>query len=207
MAYTLLDLSNNNHVYDFKKVKATGVVGVWLKVSEGATFADQDWAGYARRARAAGLRVGGYHYARPSGPDAKAEAQWFCKLLGKIQRRDLRPVLDLEVNDGARNLEGWSREWNAEVWKLSGTLPLFYSYPYFIRNMKATGPIGAGLWLASYGPNDGQRWPYMVPKPWLKAVCHQYTSNGSVKGITGRVDMNYAAKLRPLLAHPILGLL
>ena len=34
----------------------------------------------------------------------------------------------------------------------------------------------------------------------------QYTSKGSVKGCVGNIDVSYAAKLRPLLAHPILGL-
>src|SRR3990167_9174043 len=215
MGYLIVDLSSNNPTPRFGMMWNAGVDGVWLKATEGASY-DASWDVYsewAPRARAVGLRVGAYHYAQPSGGDAIAEAANFAATLevtGGIRRRDLRPVLDLEGNPGplsGRRLVAWARRWNDEVWDRTGTLPLFYSYPYFIQRLIASKPIGAGLWLASYGPNDGDRHSYSVPAPWKKAVCHQYTSVGRITGTVGDVDLNYARRLRPLLAHPIKGLL
>lgn len=210
----ILDLSSNNPSPNFKLLKAAGVDGVYLKATEGAKY-DADWDVYsewAPRARAAGLRVGPYHFARPGGGDAPSEAGNFCGLIrlrGGIGRRDLRPVLDMERNDGNLSpeaLEKWCRDFNKLVWALTGTLPLFYSYPYFISSNLAglKEPIGAGLWLADY------RYPPYeapVPAPWRKYVLHQYTSQGLVNGVAGRVDISEAARVRPLLAHPTLGLL
>jgi GH25 family lysozyme M1 (1,4-beta-N-acetylmuramidase) len=67
--------------------------------------------------------------------------------------------------------------------------------------MRPRTPIGSGLWLASYGPNDGKRHRYVVPAPWRVAVLHQYTSRGRIGGIYP-LDLNYAAKLQPLFAFP-----
>jgi len=207
--YRLLDLSNNNTVRSFPAIRKAGVAGVWLKVTEGATFTDPDWRSYSKRGRAAGLRVGGYHFAYPTGGDAVEEARYFASKLGKIQRTDLRPVLDFEINP--RRMKGsalvaWARAFSQELRRKTGVLPLFYSYPYFIEALKASAPIGAGLWLAAYGPNDGRPHPFSVPRPWRRAVAHQFTSNARVPGVFGRVDVSEARRIRPLLAHPLKGL-
>src|SRR2546429_10014401 len=96
----IADLSNNNAgPLDFTAVRAAGVFGIWHKVSEGQTFADPVWKSRAQQARAAGLRVGGYHFARPEHGSAEDEAAFFVARLGKVQRPHLHPVLDLEKND------------------------------------------------------------------------------------------------------------
>ena len=213
MAYLIVDLSANNPTPRFKWLKEAGVWGVWLKATEGATY-DAAWDVYsewAPLARAAGLRVGAYHYAQPTGGDAAAEADNFAATLevaGGVQRRDMRPALDLEVNPGSlshRRLVAWARRWNQRTWQLTGTLPVFYTFSWFAVNLHASDPIGAGLWLANYGPNDGERHSYLVPKPWKKVVAHQYTSRGHIRGAVGEVDVSFATSKRPLLAHPILG--
>ena len=109
----------------------------------------------------------------------------------------------MEVDPGELRtmLTPWSRNWNQAVLAGLGSGPLFYSYPYFIRYVPPRIPIGYGLWLASCGPNDGKRHPYVVPAPWKRAVMHQYTSRGRIGGIYP-LDLNYAAKLEPLLAFP-----
>src|SRR5690348_1530189 len=93
----LCDLSNNNPgPIDFPRLKAHGVWGLWHKVSEGTHFFDPDWPHRSDAARMVGLHVGGYHFARPALGTAPTEARLFCQALGRVQRRDLRPVLDLE---------------------------------------------------------------------------------------------------------------
>ncbi|MDE2098573.1 MAG: glycoside hydrolase family 25 protein, partial [Patescibacteria group bacterium] len=93
----VVDVSNNNPNVDFKALKASGVCGVWLKVSEGTSFADPLYARYRAEAKAAGLRVGGYHFGHPKNSPV-AEAQFFLSLL-KLEPGDLLPALDLEVSD------------------------------------------------------------------------------------------------------------
>jgi len=214
MADLVLDLSNNNENPNFDLLEKAGVKGVMLKVSEGATFIDPVFKNWSKRARAQGLRVGGYHFAQPNGGDAKAEAAHFVKYLETIERRDFRPALDLEANAGGLSwsqLVAWSRTFNQEVQRLSGTLPMFYASKGWIQAMRADAPIGAALWLAHWS-NDGNPFTPVAPFPWKNVHLHQFTSEAGgyspvhPKGAVGRVDINQILKLRPLLAHPILGL-
>lgn len=201
---SVLDLSNNNPNPNFVTLKANGVRGVMLKASEGATFTDPVFKGWAARARRAGLRVGGYHFAQPDGGDPVKEAQHFAAALGKITVNDFRPALDLEQNPGHLSwsqLVAWSRAFNQEFFKITKTLPMFYASKGWIQSMHADVPIGAALWLAHWS-NDGKPFTPTAPFPWKKVHLHQYTSDGHVKGISGRVDKNQILKLRPILAHP-----
>jgi lysozyme len=210
----VLDLSNNNPNPNFKTLAQSGIKGVMLKVSEGATFTDPVFPDWSRRARAAGLRVGGYHFAQPHGGDALDEARHFASKLGTIERRDFRPALDLEANPGrlsAKELEEWARTFNQEVKRLTGVLPMFYASRGWIASMRLEKPIGAALWLAHWS-NDGLPFTPEPPPPWKKVPpLHQFTSEANgpsplhPKGISGRVDINQILRLRPLLAHPILG--
>ena len=211
MGKLVVDLSSNNPKPNFRTLKNSGVEGVILKISEGASY-NASWDVYSdwsAEARSAGLRVGAYHYAKPSGGDARAEALNFSKSLkraGGIKRRDFRPALDLEESNIVYSqLYNWARTFNQTVREQGLPTPLFYSYPYFISHMNAPKPIGNGLWLASYGRNDGKRYAYKVPHPWQKVHLHQYTSRGRLAGVYP-LDINYIESLRAILAHPIIGL-
>lgn len=208
----LVDLSNNNPgPIDFGALKRHGVYGAWMKVSEGTTFIDQDYAARARAARIVGLHVGGYHFARPAPGTAEHEAAFFAGLLGKVERRDLRPVLDLERNDEKMNpdqLHSWCVAFLTKLHNLSKVRGLTYSSPSFIAAQRwpHTFGVGKGLWLAEYGPDDGQDHGAHVPAPWRRCVAHQFTSRGTVPGVNGHVDLSHAKARRRILAHPVRGL-
>lgn len=209
---TLLDLSNNNPEPDWHAVRKAGAFGVLLKVSESDTFTDQTWLPRSHAARAAGLHVGGYHFARPHKGSALSEARYFCERLGKVERRDLHPALDLETNDGGLSdnvLLAWVRTFQRVVLEQTGVRCLLYSYSAFIHEQGwATTPgTGAGLWLADYGPNDGTDHGAQPPRPWRSIVAHQYTSVGHWPGVTGHVDLSHARSRRKVLAHGLRGLL
>ena len=92
----VVDLHNGRSEPFWAALKKSGVTGTYLKATEGATYQDKTSAARAKRARAAGLRVGYYHFGRPSGGDAAAEAHNFCQWVkdaGGIQRRDFKPAL------------------------------------------------------------------------------------------------------------------
>jgi GH25 family lysozyme M1 (1,4-beta-N-acetylmuramidase) len=207
------DLSNNNAgPIDFEAMRRAGAFGAMLKVSEGAGFVDFTFPGRARAARAAGLHVGGYHFARPAG-DPKPQARLFVKHLGAIGRRDLYPALDLETDDGnlpSAQLYEWARGFGAEVRRLAGVRVLWYTGPAFIAAHGIRRPFGngAGLWLAAWGPNDGT--DHGIPagwtKPWRRAAAHQFTSVGRIAGVNGPVDLSHARSRRSILAHGLRGL-
>lgn len=209
----LVDLSNNNpSPIEFAKVKRAGAFGVLLKVSEGTGFVDATFEVRATAARAAGLHVGGYHFARPAG-DPLEQATHFAHHLGLVERRDLHPALDLEVNDdrlGSAELFAWARGFGKHVHAMTGARVLWYTYSAFLREQGWHHQLGsgAGLWLADYGPNDGH--DHGVPTgacaPWRSFVAHQYTSVGRIAGVNGHVDLSHARRRRQVLAHGLRGL-
>lgn len=208
----LIDVSNVNGSVDWNRVRRAGIAGAWLKATEGQTYIDKYFAQHRRDAARAGVRVGAYHFARPDLQPLtpEAEAINFCKVVGKLDRTDLRPVLDLEVavREVLRRseIEWWCREWSRTVKKRLGVWPLIYGSTSYLADMRLDQPILGGLWVANYGPNDGRRHTPGVPRPWRKAVAHQYTSRGRVDGVRGDVDRNYVPRLRAVLAFPWRGI-
>lgn len=201
--YTIVDISNNNGgKVDWKRVKNAGVTGVLLKATEGATFTDTTFANRRLFAEQAGLRVGYYHFAHPEHNPAKQEAKHFCSVVKSVGRRDFKPVLDFEQGDPHPSYFQWIKDFNEVVRVELGNYPIFYSYPYYIQGLKLPRPVGNGLWLASYKRNDGTDFGATVPAPWVKWDLHQFTSNGTVGGIQGSVDLSHARTLKGLLANP-----
>lgn len=208
----LIDLSSNNGAVDMKRVAAAGIDGAFVKATEALTYRNPYFTRQRADCAAVGMRFGAYHFARPDRNPfgAEDEAEHFCDVVGRLDRRDLKPVLDLEVRGNAisdRQLEAWARAFNGVVRRRLGVYPLFYSYPAFITDMGPDRPIGNGLWLASFGRNDGIEHPYTVPAPWKRAVAHQFTSRAHVAGVQGEVDLSSYSRLTGLLARPIAGLL
>ena len=202
-----VDVSNHQGIIDnldWKKAAADGVVFAWCKATEGRTYTDKTFLHNFMGARDAGVKVGAYHYARPDNNNPpEAEADHFLRVVETLDA-PLLPVLDFEHDAPAMTgaaMTAWAKRWMDVVEQRYGARPIFYSYPYFIRGQMdgAAALAGEKLWLADYGPNDGKRHPISVKFPRFELVAHQYTSNGRVAGIGGRVDLNSAADLRPLL--------
>lgn len=206
MTMLVVDLSNNNGACDFAAMKAAGISAVWLKASEGAFFKDATFHDRRVQAGKAGLRVGAYHFARPDvNHDPETEAISFCTQIGTVGKKDLRPVLDYERLTGTGVDEPWIRGFNKHVRKTLGVGPLFYSYPDLISHLHLSGTVGYGLWLASYGRDDGVEYPAVVPAPWKKMVAHQFSSHSKVAGCPGYVDLSRVLSVNAVLAHPVAG--
>lgn len=201
----ILDVSNNNSEPNWEQIKHQGIEAVWLKASEGTGFVDQTFRERRAAANRIGLHVGAYHFARPDESSAAEQARLFCDVVGKVGWRDLRPVLDFEASSrlSPGDLDKWAREWNVAVRDRIRVLPMFYSYSAYIEMLRPVWPIGSGLWLASYGRDDGSEHPYVVPFPWKHVAAHQFTSKCRITGCAAPVDMSNANSLRPLLAHPV----
>jgi len=148
-------------------------------------------------AKAAGLTLSSYHYANPdSAPnDALNEASWFLRN-ATIASGDLLPVLDLEVANGldAAALTAWAQTWLEQVYQATGVRAIIYTNSGFW-----TGSMGNTDWFARNG------YPVLWIAHWTSAPqpsvpaggwggngwrFWQYSSTGSVPGITGDVDLD-----------------
>lgn len=192
-----IDVSRYQHPrgarIDWADVRRSGQEFVFVKATEGTTVRNAHFEADRRDARAAGLYVGAYHYARPhrTPGSALAQAQAFVGVIGDQQRvGTLPPVLDLEANDSRMRpaeLLAWARAFLSAVEQRTGRRPIVYSYPAFwSASMGGTRELaGYPLWIAHYTSRDAPRTP-----GWSAWTFWQHTSSGSVPGVRGKVDRN-----------------
>ena len=201
---TIIDVSMWQGEVHWDRVKAARIDLAFVKATEGVAEVDPRFAHNRAEAERLGIRLGFYHFADPLHGTPEAQAEHHASVVGKLRRRELRSVLDLETGSPAKT-EPWARAFNRRLVKRLGVTPLLYSYSAYLEAMHLTRTIGGGLWLASYSRNDGRDYGAAVPKPWRSWVAHQFTSRGHAPGIAGYVDVSHAPKLRPLLARPVTG--
>ncbi len=176
---------------------AAGKRFAYMKASEGTTLVDPTYPANRAQAKAVGLYVGAYHFARPNADpgDAVAEADYFLAM-SQLAAGDLRPVLDLESTGGLSPaaLQDWVRTYLARIYERTGARGLIYTSPTFWKNA-----MGDTTWFATngYGMVWVAHWtsdpaPIVPGANWGGTgwTFWQYTSSGSVPGITGRVDLD-----------------
>jgi lysozyme len=204
-----IDVSHWQDGLDWAKA-GTKIEYAWLKVSYGASGRDKTYMRHRKAARAAGVAVGGYHWAHPElNPDPKVEADNFLARL-KLVPGDLRPALDLEEPDtrhlSAAFLERWALRWLKHVEKQLGVTPVLYINPNWLVNVLKGAPRikqeRVDIWLADYGANDGKRHKMHSSVSPFAIVAHQYTSKGRVPGWRKDIDRNFTPDLTTLIHVP-----
>jgi GH25 family lysozyme M1 (1,4-beta-N-acetylmuramidase) len=190
-----IDVSHWQGSIDWRRVADSGRRFVFLKATDGHAFLDPTFATNRAGARANGLLVGAYHFARPdpSKGDAAEEARWFVSQADP-KPGNLLPVLDLETSEGLdqQGVTLWARRFTAEVRRLTGVTPLVYTSPYGwmsrTGDSRALARDGAPLWIAHWGVDA----PLLPAGNWNGNGWRvwQHTSDGRVPGIVGRVDLD-----------------
>lgn len=145
-----VDVSNVNGTVDFAAIKAAGAFGVYLKVSEGTTFVDQRYKERYAQAKAAGLKVGGYHFGHPKN-DPAAELAFFLSLL-QLEKGDLKPALDLEVTDeqGEVKVHSFAAKFLSGLEAKIGELGVLYAGQYFMEK-NVLDVLPSRKWIPDYG--------------------------------------------------------
>lgn len=176
-----IDVSSNNHpngaAIDWHRVAASGVEWVAVKLSEGAHYRNAYASDDVHAARAQGLEVVGYHFARPTTNSPETEA---ANLAGAVKNLGGIDRVYLDIEDG-RQL-GWKplARWVAKFLIHADTNYLYWNRDYQHHLTPALHSTAAEQWVA---------WPGTVDyKPSLGVV--QY-GQGDVPGIVGPVDLNY----------------
>jgi lysozyme len=191
-----IDVSNNQGRIDWQRVKTDGIGFALIKATEGVGFVDPDLSANAAGAKSVGIPYGFYHFARPdtqSGStlesaigDAQAEADALLAVAFP-KSGDLLPVLDLErAGLPPARLLAWTRAWLERVTERIGVKPILYTFPGFWPKLGQPSEFGGyPLWIAHWGVSEPQ-----LPKGWKRHTIWQYTNEGHVDGIGGRVDLN-----------------
>ena len=137
-----------------------------------------------------GKETGVYHYARGGNPET--EARFFVdNVRGYVHKSVL--VLDWEAQDNAAwGDKQWPRRWAREVKRLTGVNPIIYTMDsgyWQVAGMETE--LNCGIWIAQYATNmvtGYQTAPWNIGA--RGEVMRQYTSNGSLNGWSGRLDLN-----------------
>ena len=183
---------------DWVKVKAAGRSFAIIKASERTNYRNPYFANDYTQAKAAGLVVGAYHFARPALPisTARDQARYFISTVQKVgsfrDQKTFPAVLDLETTGGLgqADLIAWTQQFLNTAQSLTGRKPILYSYDYFIRSTLGNTKQFSSypFWYARYTttvPTSAT-----IPGGWSQWTMWQYSSTTTTNGIIGAGDVN-----------------
>jgi GH25 family lysozyme M1 (1,4-beta-N-acetylmuramidase) len=146
-------------------------------------------------ARAAGVPIGTYVYlGGVFSPEE--EAQHIINLFNQLGGlRSGEPfVLDWEERRAGLDEVGYLRAIVERLSRAGFPTPIIYMNLNYVRTQDWTPLVkqNCGLWVAAWGNNDAVPTANEVPgsDEWPFWILWQYSSTGSVPGISGRVDQN-----------------
>lgn len=201
--YNGIDVSEHQKTINWTKVKADGVDFAIIRVagrgygSSGRLYDDKYYKQNLQGALDAGIKVGVYIFSQAvTVAEAEEEADYILKRIAGYNIT-LPVVFDFEFGSGYRvnalkykttacktAITNMCIAFSDKV-KAAGYTPMVYANTStFNGYMYPQQIISAGydLWLAQYNS---------FAELTKKYVCWQYTSSGSVSGISGRVDCNF----------------
>jgi len=185
-------------VIDWVKVKAAGRSFAIIKASERTNYRNPYFANDYTQAKAAGLVVGAYHFARPALPisTARDQARYFISTVQKVgsfrDQKTFPAVLDLETTGGLgkEDLIAWTQLFLDTAQALTGRKPILYSYDWFIRSTLGNTKQFSSypFWYARYTttvPTSAT-----IPGGWSQWTLWQYSATTTTNGIIGAGDVN-----------------
>ena len=188
-----VDVSKWQSNIDWARVKRTGKVdfaiiqiGYGREVWQKDKYFEQNYTG----AKEQGISVGVYQYSYADGvEDALREADVCLQWLND-RAIDNYVAYDIEEDKAIAHLSRQQVSEMAIAWcrkiEAAGYKPMIYTNPTYLINKFDAQMIrdaGYDLWIANY-KSGTYNWPYPA-KIW------QYSSDGFIDGIPGRVDVNY----------------
>lgn len=190
MINAIIDISHHNKIDSFKRVHEAGVYGIIHKATQGTISVDPTFEGNRQHAKAAGLKVGAYHFGVAG--NAIEQADHLLKTAGA----DSLLVLDFEGNPQGHDMSLEEAEhFVHHIKQETGRYPGLYSghtIKEALANAGITHPSqtelsNCWLWIAQYSTAP------LLPKAWQVWTLWQYTDGASgpepheVSGI-GRCD-------------------
>ena len=212
-----VDVSHYDGSITWPSVKSAGYIFAWAKATEGVGTGDDYFTANMAGAKAAGVYIGGYHFAHPESNNPTNEANYFWSVAGSYILNDglsLQPTLDYEtftapnnIPVGAASYADWANKWcNVIVGKAAAAgvtvKPVIYTSTCgggYLNNSVAQW----NSWIANPSGQSAQ-----TSSPWNATTCNltsdevwgngvwtawQYSWTATVPGITisggGDVDV------------------
>lgn len=185
--YRGIDISEFQGEIDFEEVRRSGIEAVYIRVGAGE-YTDEYFAENYERAKAAGLKIGFYHYVTArSVEEGRRQARFFASLAAG-REPDMRLAMDFEYfgSLSVSQINAISEAYLDELTALTKREVVIYSDLSNARNIFSRALAEKyPLWAAQYGADE----PSANGK-WREWVGFQYTDEGRVGGIYGNVDRN-----------------
>ena len=189
-----IDISSWQRGIKLAKLEADFVI---VKATEGIGYTDPSFETLYSEAKAAGKRLGVYHFARPTASnDAVAEADWFYS---QIKGCVGEAILVLDWEDENQHNTAWAKRWLDRVKELTGVAPMIYMSESVANAHDWSAVVKAdyGLWVAryrdygidyNYDMSDAGAKPTV--KHWPFYAMWQWTSSGRLTGYNCNLDCN-----------------
>ncbi|MCR5591836.1 MAG: hypothetical protein K6F73_09940 [Lachnospiraceae bacterium] len=188
-----IDVSKYQPSINWGSVKASGIDFVIIRcgyrgASTGALIEDPYFKSHIKGAKSAGLKVGVYFFSTALNEAEAVEEASMCAALCGGYGLNYPVFLDVESSSrpGYNTLSASQRTENIQAFcktiASAGYTPGLYANKTWLTEKINTSSLSCKIWLAQYraeGPTYSGRYDI-----W------QYTSKGSVSGISGNVDMN-----------------
>jgi lysozyme len=190
-----IDVSEWQGVIDWDKVKASGCKYAFIRAGYGQNNIDKQYKRNIAECNRVGIPAGVYWFSYAYTVEMAKKEAAFCLAAIKDYRIELPVVFDFENDtvDKAKAkgviitklLATQMLTAFCEDIEKAGYFAMMYSNPNYLSTMlDAALPERFGLWLAAYPKTvDLNKTP-------RDCMIWQYSSKGSVSGITGNVDMN-----------------
>lgn len=195
MEYKVIDVSTWQKNIDWQKVKNDGIQAVIARSSFGRAAngqKDNRFEEHYKGAKAVGLPVGAYHYSYAKNiQEAKEEADFF---LDCVKGKTFEYPVAFDIEESSQAALGKKVVTDiiiafCEKVEAAGYYVMVYTNLNWLTNYIDTSRISKyDTWLAQWASQPTYKGFFGI---W------QYTSKGSVNGISGDVDMNISYKNYP----------
>ena len=186
-----IDVSKHQGIIDWKKVKADGVEFAIIRIGYGgsAPVKDERFEENYKNAKANGIKVGVYLYSyADSESDVKREYE---SVIGWLGGRALDLPVYYDVEDKKMSglsksvLSNYVKTFCVKIENAGYWAGIYANKNWLETKLDMNYLKDYTVWLAQWTNSPTYKGSYAM---W------QYTSNGTVDGIGGRVDMNYQVK-------------
>lgn len=206
-----VDVYEGQGSINWSSVHSAGISFAFTKATQGNYYEDPDMAANMNNGKAAGVVMGVYDLADPEKCTPGTEANYFWNYAQNYivaDGRTLLPVLDFEPQTlgetsyiGASSWSDWVNQWCNDVKNLAAAkglvvTPIIYISAGWTGTYLTSANGWTGAWIADYNgenPQTGSPWDGgSYYQPWGSGVWDfwQYSSSGSVSGISGACDVD-----------------
>ncbi|MEV5234976.1 lysozyme [Streptomyces pseudogriseolus] len=194
-----IDVSHWQGSINWASVRNAGIQFAWIKATEGTTYKDDRFNSNYVAAYNAGVIRGAYHFALPNASSGATQAAYFASNGGAWSRDNLTlpGVLDIEHNPygamcyglSTTQMRTWINDFHTTYKSRTGRDVVIYTTASWWNTctgswtgMSSKSPLWVAHWTSASAPT--------IPAGFPTWTVWQYTSTGSVSGVSGNVDRN-----------------